>query len=124
MNATRCLGLALLLLAATMPLGLHAQDQRRDEQPAVRAVFEGEARFTEPRNIEQLWVTTPGVIFILDEMPEGVRFFSADRNSQQKLDLLLKAVEQGWKLVVVYDSDDGATSEAMELRFVPQAGFR
>lgn len=116
MNVKWVPALGLLALASMAPLGLQAQDRPKDVRSAPRSAFQGRPAFTGPQEVAEVWVTTPGVIFILEEMPEQVRYFSADRNSGLKLDLLLKAVERRWKVAVVYDSADGETREAIEIR--------
>ncbi len=67
--------------------------------------------------VSDLWITSPsGVIFILENMPDGISFFSADINSALKVNLLILSIEKSLNVEVIYESNGESTVEAQEIR--------
>ena len=66
--------------------------------------------------VKELWITSPGAVFILHQMPPGISYFSADGNPQLKVQLLLSAVDQRLPVTVVCDDEGTETREAIEIR--------
>ncbi len=66
--------------------------------------------------VSEIWVTSPGVIFILENMPAGVEYFSADTNSTLKTDILILSIQKNIGIKVIYNDDGSSTREAQEIR--------
>ena len=76
-----------------------------------------EQSISKSSKVSDIWVTSPGgVIFILENMPDKIEYFSADINSALKVDLLKLAIQQNLPILAVYDFNGDTTTEALEIR--------